>query len=111
VNKLKTQKKLGLAIGVLIAKRRIAANLTQAELSEKLEIGSEAVSRFERGQVVPSVERLFQISEILGCRVDELLIPASDRRTEQTHQIIDLLDSLNKKDLERAISIIKVLAD
>ncbi len=84
--------------------------MTQAELAEQMDIGNEAVSRFERGQVIPSVERLFQIAEVLKCRVDELLVPASERRSEQTKQIIDLLDSLGKKDLERAVLILKVLA-
>jgi transcriptional regulator with XRE-family HTH domain len=111
VIQLKTQRKLATAIGALISEKRTMANMTQAELSEKLEIGSEAVSRFERGQVVPSVERIFQIADVLKCGVDELLVPASDRRTDQTKQVIDLLDSLDKKDLERAIQILKVLSN
>lgn len=46
-------------IGQCIAKRRLAANLTQDQVAEKLGIGYEAVSRMERGKSIPTVIRLF----------------------------------------------------
>lgn len=41
-------------------------NLTQSQLAEKLNYSDNAVSRWEHGEVTPSIETLEQISEIFG---------------------------------------------
>ena len=50
-------------IGKFIAECRKKNNLTQNELAEKLAYSDNMVSRWERGEITPSVETLQKISE------------------------------------------------
>ena len=47
--------------------------LTQNELAQKLNYSDNAVSRWERGELAPSVEVLQSISEVYGVEIDALL--------------------------------------
>ena len=47
-----------LKLGKSIAKARIAQDMTQEAVAEKLGIGNEAMSRIERGIVEPSITRI-----------------------------------------------------
>ena len=47
--------------------------LTQAELAEKLNYTDKAISKWERGESIPSVEILKQIADMFGVTVDFLL--------------------------------------
>ena len=48
-------------------------NLTQIELAEKLNYSDNAISRWERGEVTPSIETLVHISEIFNVPINSLL--------------------------------------
>lgn len=65
--------KVKLQIGANIASYRKKAGLTQAGLAEKLNYSDKAVSKWERGESVPDVLTLMQISQLLGVRVNALL--------------------------------------
>jgi len=56
----------------LIALRK-KHNLTQGQLAEKVNYSDNAVSRWERGEVTPSVETLQQISEIFNIPITSLM--------------------------------------
>ncbi len=86
------------SIGFTIAKHRQARKLTQEYVAEKLNIGYEAVSRMERGIVIPTVERLIQLAEIFECQVSDLLTESSSRPTDQALHINNLLSKLNETD-------------
>ena len=87
-------------IGQCIAKRRLAANLTQDQVAEKLGIGYEAISRMERGKSIPTIIRLAELAEIFGCGIQELLTESSNRPSDQAEQIKQMLSELNSKDRE-----------
>ena len=87
-------------IGKCIAKRRLAANLTQDQVAEELGIGYEAISRMERGKSIPTVIRLIELAEIFGCEIQELLTETSNRPDDQSSQIKRMLSELNVKDRE-----------
>lgn len=82
-------------IGQAIAKHRKQAALSQEQLAEALGIGYEAVSRMERGVVIPTVDRLIEIAEILDCPVTELLSQSSPRPTDEVVHLHQLLSSLS----------------
>lgn len=88
------QRQIASAVGACIARRRQEAGFTQEEAAAELDIGNEAVSRMERGVAAPTLGRLFEFADLYGCRVDELLLEASDRDTDQAaaiaHQIAGL---------------------
>ncbi|WP_233118502.1 helix-turn-helix domain-containing protein [Aggregatibacter actinomycetemcomitans] len=50
-------------IGKAIAKQRQQSGYTQEQVAEMLEIGNEAVSRIERGLIMPNVVRLIELAE------------------------------------------------
>lgn len=59
--------------GALIAARRRALELSQAELAERLHVTDKAVSRWETGRGMPGLDSLEPLSEALGLSVNELL--------------------------------------
>lgn len=60
-------------IGLHIAERRRSAQLTQAELAERIDVTTETISRIERCRTVPSLMTLERIAAALGCEPHELL--------------------------------------
>lgn len=52
---------------------RKAAGMTQAQLADKIGCSQEHISRWETGAVTPSADTLKQISEALGCSMDDLV--------------------------------------
>ena len=65
--------KLKLQIGTNIAAYRKREGLTQAGLGAKLNYSDKAVSKWERGESIPDVLTLVQITEQFGITVDDLL--------------------------------------
>ncbi len=65
--------KIKAQIGLNIASCRKSARLTQAGLAEKLNYSDKAVSKWERGESVPDVLTLMQLSQLFGVSVDRLV--------------------------------------
>ena len=61
---------------------------------------SEAVSRMERGIAEPTVPRLVQLAEILGCDLHDLILPSSDRLSDQAHNFARVVSNLGTQDRE-----------
>lgn len=52
---------------------RIKSNVSQKEISEKLGVTINTVSRWETGKVEPSIKNILELSKILSVTTDELL--------------------------------------
>lgn len=76
-------KELAQSVGKAIARQRQQAGFTQEAVAEQLGIGMEAISRMERGIVVPTVLRLAELAQLFGCELADLLRETSSRPTEQ----------------------------
>lgn len=74
-------------IGRRISKLRKEQNLTQVELADKLGITYQAVSNWERGDTMPDISKLAELSEILGVSIDELL--ENNKQAKVIKQIIN----------------------
>lgn len=61
------------ATGGLIARRRKEQNWSQGDLAARLHVTDKAVSRWETGRGLPSVDLLEPLAEALGLTVSELL--------------------------------------
>lgn len=61
------------AVGKQIAYLRKSKGLTQSELGERLNISFQAVSNWERGETLPDVNLLVDLSHILETSVDYIL--------------------------------------
>lgn len=103
----RTDDELAKKIGQAIAKNRKMAGLTQAQVAERLEISNDAVSRMERGKIMPTVARLMQMAEIFGCETTDLLTQSSVLALDQSRQIQILLMELNEQERSHLLQIIE----
>ncbi len=60
-------------MGSKIAKKRKDAGMTQIELAEKLSVTRQTVSRWEAGSVMPDIDKISDIADLLGVSCDYLL--------------------------------------
>lgn len=60
-------------IGARIARYRRQKNLTQMSLADNLGISFQAVSNWERGESMPDISKLGELSQVLGVSIDVLL--------------------------------------
>lgn len=100
---------LAKTIGRAISRHRLAKDLTQEAVAEQLGIGNEAVSRIERGIVMPTVGRLAELANIFQCDTSDLLLEASNRVTDQAHHLAQLLSRLNGADREMVLEMVEKL--
>jgi transcriptional regulator with XRE-family HTH domain len=100
------QQELARKLGAAIAWRRDQAGLTQEELSEMLGIGNQAISRIERGAVMPTLPRLYEFAEAFECRIDELLLSTSDRDADQAAVMAHQIASLSPTDRQFVAGIV-----
>ena len=92
--------KLRKQIGANIAAYRKRSGQTQAQLAEALNYSDKAVSKWERGESVPDVLTLVQLSELFGITVDELLVdPAA--LPENTGKVEQVMGKAVEKTLKR----------
>ena len=61
-----------------ITRLRTSMNLTQAQLSEKLNYSDKSISKWERGESIPDVFVLKKIADLAGVTVDYIINPHSD---------------------------------
>lgn len=97
-------------IGRLIRELRKEKNMTQESLASKLNIGREAVSKWENGKCLSDISIFPQLSKELGISVNELIY--GERETENNKKEIETV-SLNiyneKKKIKKALIIISLL--
>jgi transcriptional regulator with XRE-family HTH domain len=106
----KRQRGIAAALGASIAKMRVSRGLTQEQVAEKLGIGGEAVSRIERGVVLPSIVRFYEFADAFSCRVDELFLGVSDRSQDQAVAITQMLEKMSPGDRELVVGIVGQLS-
>lgn len=83
-------------IGKYIKKKRIEMHLTQRELSEKLNISFQAVSKWETGTTLPDTSILLALSDCLEVTVDQILNAGEFRkRMNKNINIEEVKDVIN----------------
>jgi transcriptional regulator with XRE-family HTH domain len=60
-------------VGMKIETLRSSANLTQSELASKLFVSHQAVSKWERGLNLPSIETMVMITDLFKVSIDDLI--------------------------------------
>jgi len=74
-----------------------------------LGIGMEAVSRMERGIVVPTVVRLAELAQLFDCELADFLRETSNRPTEQGILLSQQLARLDSADRELVLGMVERL--
>ena len=106
---LKDQNQIGQALGKAIAVRRKALSLTQDDLAGLVDVDAETISRFERGAVLPSLQRLCRVAEALNVGLGELLPQASTLPGDQAQKLTSALQALNKNDQQLLVDFANLL--
>lgn len=68
-----------------------------------------AVSRIERGVVLPTVVRLGELDEIFECNIADLITETSSRATDQASHLVRLLSKLGSADRTMVVEIVEAL--
>ncbi|WP_144512241.1 helix-turn-helix transcriptional regulator [Bacillus sp. FJAT-22090] len=58
----------------LVREKRIAASMTQDELSELLDVSRQTVISLEKGRYNPSITLAFKLSKLFQCPIEEIFI-------------------------------------
>lgn len=99
--------KIAKRIGKMIAKHRKQKQLTQAQLAEKLDISTDAMSRMERGGIMPTVPRLIQVAQILECETADFLTHSSPLFNDQLRRMNDILTKLEESEREGFLDMVE----
>ena len=94
-------------LGEQIRTLRVARNLSQVQLAERLGVTKQSVSNWENNNILPSVDMLRKIAQFFTCSTDYLLeldsgriyIETTNLSLEQTahiQQLISDMELLNK---------------
>ena len=95
-------------LGKNIGAHRKRQGLTQAGLAEKLNYSDKAVSKWERGESIPDVLTLMQLSELFDVTVDDLL-QDPNRLPEQTSPMVERMEKAVEKHLKRKADKLSIL--
>jgi len=92
-------------IGMKIAALRKAKDMTQLELADKMMVSYQAVSNWERGNSLPDISKLVELSQILEVSIEELL--DSEQEAKIVEKIIHTPDEVALKEAARVAVMMK----
>ena len=73
-------------LGENIYKFRSAANMSQTDLANALEVSRQSVSKWENNSAVPDLERLINMSKLFGVTLDELVYGKKEEAKQEGFQ-------------------------
>lgn len=91
-------------LSVRLKELRMSQNLSQADVSKKLEISPSIISGYETGERTPSTENLLALSYLYKCSTDYLLGKSNDK----PFVVLDT-DGLTSEQVEVLQDLIKVM--
>ncbi len=65
-----------------IREKRTESNMTQEELSERLNVSRQTIISLEKGKYKPSLILAHKLSQIFACSIEELFIFEGDENIE-----------------------------
>lgn len=95
-----------------IKELRQAQGLTQEELGKKLNVQKSAISKYEKGMVIPNGDVLKRLSAIFNVSTDYLLnneVSRSEKYSEEETQLLDDYRYLDKEGKNLVRSMMKYL--
>lgn len=108
-SKTKNDQKLAVRLGRAIAHRRKSLDLIQDDLAGLVDVDVETISRFERGAVLPSLNRLNQIADALKVGLGDLLTESSTHPNDQAHQLVSLMSKMTNEERSLLLGIAELM--
>lgn len=106
-----SEKTLRERLGRELRRARIALDLTQADVAERVSTDPETISRFERGATLPSLMRLLDLAEALHVTVASLLGGASPRATDEIAELGQMVAHLPPKDRRLVTAVVTAIVE
>jgi transcriptional regulator with XRE-family HTH domain len=97
-------------VGGNICARRKLLRYTQALLAEKLNMGSDSLSRIEKGVVAPRFQRLADIASALDCSITDLFMTDKPPLSVNLEIVADMLRPLPPDAQEDLLYLMIVIA-
>ena len=88
-------------IGSNIAAYRKRDGMTQATLAEKINYSDKAVSKWERGESIPDVLILMQLSDLFGITVNDLVCDPNELPKDSDSKLEKAMTQVSEKALKR----------
>lgn len=98
---------MNIEIGKKIKTLRLQKGMTQEELATKLNISSQAISKWENNVTMPDIQILPDLSVILGVTIDELFALTDDTHIERIENMISTEHFISKDDFNYAEQFLK----
>jgi transcriptional regulator with XRE-family HTH domain len=98
---------MNLEIGKKIKTLRLQKGMTQEEFAAKLNISSQAISKWENNITMPDIQSLPELSVILGVTIDELFALTDDTHIERIENMINNEHFISKDDFNYAVQFLK----
>ncbi len=100
-------------------KLRKNANLTQSELANKVGVRAAAISKWEKGITVPSLETLVALADFYGTSIDFILGRRNDgdlhnsmqTLSEKQKELLPLIQMLNDRQCQRTYDYLSGMLD
>ncbi|MET0787358.1 MAG: helix-turn-helix transcriptional regulator [Paenisporosarcina sp.] len=61
-----------------VKEKRIEFNMTQDDLSEKLDVSRQTIISLEKGRYNPSINLAFKLSKLFNCTIEDIFIYEED---------------------------------
>ncbi len=80
-----------MTIGEKITKLRVASDMSQEQLAEKMDVSRQSVSKWEMDQALPQIDKVLLLCQLFGISTDELLqdtitVDVSEPQAEQKNK-------------------------
>lgn len=98
---------MSIEIGKKIKALRLQKGMTQEELGAKLNMSSQAISKWENSVTMPDIQMLPNLSVILGVTIDELFALTDDTHLERIQNMIYNEHFISKDDFNYAEQFLK----
>lgn len=95
-------------VGENIKAKREAANITQEQLAESLNVTRQTVSSWETGRTEPDIDTLHKIAQRLDTTVEELIY--GERKTPAITQNVTNVTNVTKQTITKGVGFGAVLA-
>ncbi|WP_235989050.1 helix-turn-helix domain-containing protein [Pseudomonas lopnurensis] len=91
---------------MVIAVRRKAKGLTQAQVAEIMGVEKETISRMENGVISPTLPRLQQIADILECSPSDLFRTGPTNAADHAQSIGEMIQDLPENERMLVVSFV-----
>ena len=65
-----------------VKEKRMEFDMTQDDLSEKLDVSRQTIISLEKGRYNPSIKLAFKLSKVFNCSIEDIFIYEEDEEIE-----------------------------